>query len=82
MKIRETTTITRYILRSSPLIHAPGCIRYARNLYESKGKGSRKNKQIAKNIVEAWELPDVITRQILDPKTSLVYEGDTVVFIV
>lgn len=65
---------TRYRLLSTPLIHSPGIVRYARNLYDTTGQGSRTNKRAAKSIMGAYSLPDTIIRKILDPSTTLNYD--------
>lgn len=67
---------TRYILRSTPLLFAPGIIQYARTLHDCSGKGSRTNKRIARQIIGAWNVPPKIARRILDPQYTPEYDLD------
>jgi hypothetical protein len=77
-----TLHTTRYTLRSTSLIYAPGVVQYARDLAKQQGKGSRKSKFIAKQLIGAWNLPDKIAKRLLHPDFTPLYDLDNGVVIV
>lgn len=74
--------MTRYTLRSTSLTYAPGIVQYARDLAKQRGKGSRKSKFIAKQLIGSWNLPDKISKRLLDPEFTPVYDLENGLVIV
>lgn len=69
-------TIQTYRLGSSPLVHAPGIIVWARSGYLFP----KDRPQLIKIISETWGIPTDATADLLSGKTPYTIEGETVVF--
>jgi len=71
MKTEHTQTMTTYKLQSTPMIHAPGLIRYAQAVY------SGGQKKLARQIINSWHgLPPGLVERILSKRVEVAIDGD------
>lgn len=65
-----------YRLTSSPMISAPGVVRWAINGYAFK----RDRKVMIQVIVDGWHVPEAAAKALLSKRVPYTVEGDAVVF--
>jgi len=65
-----------YRLGSSPLVHAPGIVAWARNGYAFP----KDRKAMTRVIADTWSIPASAAKALLSGKSPFTVEGETVVF--
>jgi hypothetical protein len=68
--------MTTYRIGSSPLVYAPGFIRWAIN----GAKFPRDRKQMVKIVADSWGIPKAAATALVTEKVPFALEGETVVF--